>query len=416
MRISLGESLGVALGAVWSQRFRSALTVLGIVIGITTVVTVASLLAGLRRGIVTFFQQMGPDNIFLSQTRSPTDPFPEPKERRRRPIRPEYAEIIRRLCPLVEDASTTLLIPPVLDGRPLVARARRYETDSLTLAGASANHFAVSPRELTAGRLFTPEEERRGARVALLGATIAETLFPGGQAVGSAMLVDGGEFIVLGVFTKAQGSFFGENALDRQVTIPLRTARMRYPQLDRFLITAKARPQRRQDTYEEVESLLRRLRRTPPGQENDFSLSTPDQVIRQFDRMTRLIVLSSLAISGLGLLVGGIGVMNIMLVSVTERTREIGLRKAIGARRRDITAQFLLEAVALTGTGGILGVITALMLSLLVGSLVLSLPNEVSLWALLIGFAVSVLVGVFFGVWPALKAARLDPVVALRYE
>ncbi|MGC8791814.1 MAG: ABC transporter permease [Bryobacteraceae bacterium] len=417
MRVSWGESLSMALGAVWTHRFRSALTVLGIVIGITTVVTVASLLTGLRQGIVMLFQEQGPDNIFIYKTSGdPQESLPSPKEQRRKPIRPEYAEILRRLCPSVEDVSVTLYVPPVFRGRPLTARVPGYETDSLYLTGVSANYFSITPREIAVGRAFTREEEHRGARVALLGADTATVLFPAGDAVGRKLIVDGAEFEVVGVFAKAKGGFFGRNRQDQEIIIPFETARMRYPMLDRILITAKARPGMRQAAYEEVEGILRKIRRTPPGEENDFAISTPDLIVQQLDRMTRLIILATVAISGLGLLVGGIGVMNIMLVSVTERTREIGVRKAIGARRRDIVAQFLLEAVALTGSGGVIGLGLAMLVTLVLGRLLPALPSAVPLWAVAAGLGVSLLVGLFFGVWPAMKAARLDPVVALRYE
>jgi putative ABC transport system permease protein len=168
----------------------------------------------------------------------------------------------------------------------------------------------------------------------------------------------------------------------------------------------------RKNAYEEVEATIRRIRKVRLGAPNDFNLSTPDQIIQQFDKITGLVGLIAIAISGLGLLVGGIGVMNIMLVSVTERTREIGVRKAIGARRRDIVGQFLLEAMALTGAGGVLGIVIAI----LVGALVPSLPSKVPGWAVITAFSVSVAIGLFFGTWPAIKAARLDPVEALRYE
>jgi putative ABC transport system permease protein len=182
------------------------------------------------------------------------------------------------------------------------------------------------------------------------------------------------------------------------------------------MITAKAKPGMRDEAYQEVEGAMRRIRRLPTSVEDDFAISTPDQIIQQFDRITGLIGLVAIAISALGLLVGGIGVMNIMLMSVTERTREIGVRKAVGARRRDIVGQFLVEAMTLTGAGGALGILIAIAITTLVGALVPSLPSTVPAWALVAGFSSSVAIGVFFGVWPAVKAAQLDPVDALRYE
>jgi putative ABC transport system permease protein len=417
MRLTFGENVRMATTAVWTHRFRSLLTVLGIVIGITTVVTVASLLTGLRKGIVTFFEELGPDNVFISKNSGdPNAPRIPPKEQRRRPIQPDYASIIQRLCPAVEDVGVTLYIPTTVERRSMVVRVSGYETDNFFFAGPSANMAVISPREIRMGRVYTAEEERRAARVAVIGANIAEALFPDGRALERTILVDGAEYTVVGVFEKAKGGFFGENGLDRQVSIPLTTARVRYPQSDRFVITAKARPGLRQRAFEEIENILRRVRRTPAGEENDFNLSTADQIIKQFDSVTGMVVMVSIAISALGLLVGGIGVMNIMLVSVTERTREIGVRKAIGARRGDIVAQFLIEAVTLTGAGGALGLIFSIAVTFLVSALVPSLPSEVPAWAVIAGFSTSVLVGLFFGTWPAVKASRLDPVEALRYE
>ncbi len=181
-------------------------------------------------------------------------------------------------------------------------------------------------------------------------------------------------------------------------------------------MTARARAGLRRQAYDEVQDTLHKLRHLSPHDPDDFSLSTPDQIVKQFDSVTGMIVMVAIAISGLGLLVGGISVMNIILVSVTERTREIGVRKAIGVRRRDIIIQFLFEAVTLTGVGGIIGIVFAVLVTVLIGALVSSMPSVVPVWALITGFAVSVGVGIFFGVWPAVKAERLNPVDALRYE
>jgi putative ABC transport system permease protein len=410
------ENIGMALDAVWAHRFRSLLTIIGIVIGITTVVTVSSLLSGLRKGIVVFFEEFGPDNIFISrQSGDPNQP-PRQKEARRKPIQPAYAGFVQRLSPSVEQVGVQLFVPAFIGRQPLIARVPGYETDRVGMVAASANMFEIQPRDFQAGRFFTAEEDARGAKAAVIGPSLAEVLFPSGNALGNAVNVGGAEYVIIGVTAPAKGGFFGENAIDYQVTIPLTTARQRYPQLDNFLLTAKARQGFREQAYEEVQFALRKLRRVPEGAENDFSISTADQIIKNFDSITSMVVLVSIALSALGLLVGGIGVMNIMLVSVTERTREIGIRKALGARPKDIVFQFLTEAVALTGAGGLIGIVLSILVTMLIGVLVPSLPSEVPPWAVAAGFLVSVSVGVFFGVWPAFKASRLDPVEALRYE
>jgi len=415
--ISPRENISMALTAVWTHRFRSMLTVLGIVIGITTVVVVASLLTGLRAGIVTFFDELGPDNVFIFKTSGdPNQPQATPKERKRRPMSPEYADTIRRFAGTVQDVGIAMFIPTSNNGQPITAKVPGYETNSLSMTGATPNSIELSPRNFDQGRYFTEEENNRGARVAALGFDLARVLFPDGNAVGKTFILDGAEFLIVGVFEKAKGGFFGQNSADTEIDMPLKTAQLRYPNVDRYMITAKAKPGMRKDAFEEVRDVMRKIRRLKTDDPDDFSISTPDQIIQQFDQITGLIGLIAIAISALGLLVGGIGVMNIMLVSVTERTREIGVRKALGARRFDIIGQFLTEAMALSGVGGVLGIIFAILITMLVGALVPSLPSSVPSWAVITAFSVSVAVGLFFGTWPAVKAARLDPVEALRYE
>jgi len=312
--------------------------------------------------------------------------------------------------------AVALFIPPAASGSSMTAKVPGFETDSLSLVGATPNEIDVAPKDFDQGRFFTDEENNRGAHVAVLGFDLAKVLYPDGNAVGKTLIVDGAEFYVDGVYAKAKGGFFGQNGADTQMTIPLKTAEDRYPNIQRYMITAKAKPGMRKDAFDEVDDIVRKARRLKRDDPDDFAISTPDQIIQQFDKITGLIGLIAIAISALGLLVGGIGVMNIMLVSVTERTREIGVRKAIGARRMDIIGQFLAEAMALTGVGGMLGIIFAVLITMLIGALVPALPASVPSWAIITAFSVSVAVGLFFGVWPAVKAARLDPVEALRYE
>ena len=406
----------MAMSAVWTHRFRSGLTILGIVIGITTVVTVASLLTGLRAGIVTFFDSLGPDNIFVAKGQNPGGMQEPPKERKRRPLDPAVANAIRRYSSTVEDIAITLYIPPAPGGTVVTAKVPGYDTDQLSIVGQTPNAISITPHGFDQGRYFTDEENNRGAKVAVLGYDIAYTLFPNGSAVDRTFMMDGAEFRVVGVSEKAKGGFLGQNGQDTEVDIPLKTAETRYPEVNRFMITCKAKPGMRKDAYDDVEDIVRRARGLKPGEADDFSIQTPDQIVQQLDKVTGLIGLIAIAISGLGLLVGGIGVMNIMLVSVTERTREIGIRKALGARRLDIIGQFLAEAMALTSSGGLVGIVVAVLITMLIGALVPALPSSVPTWAVVTALLVSMGIGLFFGTWPAVKAARLDPVEALRYE
>jgi putative ABC transport system permease protein len=416
MRITVKETLGMAMQSLVSHKFRSGLTILGVVIGITTVVTVASLLTGVRKSIVEFFQEFGPDSVFIARVSGdPSGQNAPPKELKRKALHPEDATYLKAVVRDLDDVSVVLYVNPG-PGQIFTAKVPGYETDTVLVAGSTANAWDVSPRELFRGRIFTPQEAESAQRVCMLGYSLADALFPGGEAVGRVVNLNGSEYTVVGVFAQAKGGFFGENGLDRQLVMPLETARLRYPQSENYFFTAKALPGHRDDAIEEIRNALRRLRKTPAGAEDDFAISTADSIIKNFDRITGMVVLISVAISAIGLVVGGIGVMNIMLVSVTERTREIGVRKAMGARRADIILQFLSEAAALTGAGGVLGILLSILVVLLINVLVPALPSEVPLWAVVTGFSVSVAIGVFFGVWPAVQASRLDPVEALRYE
>jgi putative ABC transport system permease protein len=413
MKLSPVENMKMAMDAVWKNRFRSGLTILGIVIGITTVVTVSSLLTGLRKGIVDFFEEFGPDNIFIARVSGdPSGQNARPKERKRRPIDPAYAEQIKKYSRSIIDVGIAIFPTGLANS---TVKVPGFETENFQYSGASVVQLTISPRELKYGRIFLPEEESRAANVAILGSVLAATLYPGENPVGKTFQVGGAEYLVIGVFAPAKGSFFGENPQDTQVLVPQTTCKMRFPASTNWFLTVRAKPGMREQAIDEIRAIVRKLRHTPPG-DDDFSLSTADSIIEQFDKITGLILLVSISLSSLGLLVGGIGVMNIMLVSVTERTREIGVRKALGARKFDIVGQFLTEAVTLSGLGGIVGIVFSIFVTLLISVLVPSLPSKVPPLAVAAGFTVSVVIGVFFGVWPAMKAAKLDPVDALRYE
>jgi putative ABC transport system permease protein len=227
--------------------------------------------------------------------------------------------------------------------------------------------------------------------------------------------VDGHTYQVIGALEKRK-AFLGDNGDDKVIYLPYFTYKKTYPNAKENAITALAYQGRVNQAIDEITGLLRRLRNDKPSDPDSFGIATADTFIKQFRDMMGTVVLVTIVISSIGLMVGGIGVMNIMLVSVTERTREIGVRKAIGARRSDITWQFLLEAMTLTGAGGVLGILAGYTVSFLIRSFVPSLPSTVPPWSVITGLVVSVSIGLFFGLWPAVKASRLDPIVALRYE
>ena len=289
-RISIRETLAMAFSSVWTHRFRSGLTILGIVIGITTVVTVASLLTGLRGSIVEFFEEFGPNSIFVARVSGdPSGRGAAPKELKRRPLNPDDAEYLKAMVRTIDDVGVSLFyLPPA--GSFLTAKIGSFETENISIAGESANLLEIAPRELRAGRYFTAQEDKRADKVAVIGSSLADALFPNGNGVGETVLIDGAPYTIIGIYAPAKGGFFGENGFDRQVLIPLQTARMRYPQSTNFFLTAKSKPGQREDAVEEIRAAMRKLRKVPPGADDDFTLSTADSIIKSFDQVTGMII------------------------------------------------------------------------------------------------------------------------------
>jgi putative ABC transport system permease protein len=409
------ETVIMALDNVRAHKFRSFLTVLGIVIGVTTVIAIASILTGVRANLIQFIEAYGTNNIYAFHLSTGINFGPRDRsERLRKPLRPEDGEAIKQLAPSVADVANEGFIEWNFD-KTLTYGGQTYK--QADLEGVSANYGAITNLELRVGRFITEIDDQHRREVMVIGDAVTEALFPrGADPIGKDVMMNGKPYEIIGVLEKRKGAFLGENDSDNQVLIPFRTMRKASPRSEWMLLVIRAKSGEFRQALDQVEEILRRQRGVKFDEKNNFDLTTADRFIEQFDNITRTLGLVAIALSSLGLLVGGIGVMNIMLVSVTERTHEIGVRKAIGARRRDITNQFLFEAMTLTTLGGLLGVIFAIVVSEIVGLIFPSLAAAIPMWAVITGLVVSAAVGLIFGVWPARKASRLDPIEALRYE
>jgi putative ABC transport system permease protein len=297
-----------------------------------------------------------------------------------------------------------------------VARAGGNETDRVFVEGVSLEYFDVVGAEFAAGRPFSAVEARAGARVAVLGANVARALFGEAAATGRTLLLAGESWSVVGVQPPRKGGFFGENRNDNVIFVPLRAAERRFSEAEATVLYVRARPGERDLARIELEASLRRLRRLAPDAPNDFELSTADQIIGTLDRVSAAIGLATFALAAVSLVIGGIGIANVMIIAVTERTREIGVRRALGARRAEVLRQFLLEAAFLSGTGGLAGVLLASLLGFLITLVAPGFSAVAPAWAVVSGLAASVLTGIVAGYLPARRAAFLDPVEALRYE
>lgn len=408
----------MAYDSVVSHKFRSALTILGIVVGILTFVVVASILTGMRQNIVKMFEEYGTNNIYLFHLSTGFGPSNR-DERNRKPLTIDDARAIVAQSSAVNDIATVAVnIGSWGTGFDdnMIYKDKNYrwaKTD-----GVTTNYAEISNLRLKEGRWLTEMDDYDRRNVLVVGVNAVEALFNGdaADAVGKEIRMNGSTWQIIGVLEKRESGFFGENEEDSKIFMPFRTARKVAPTRDAVLHIAQAKTGQLNDAVQEIEGVLRVRREVKMGDPNNFDVKTADDFMKQFDGMIAGVGIAAIAISGLGLLVGGIGVMNIMLVSVTERTKEIGIRKAIGATRSAIVLQFLAEAMALTFLGGLIGLVLSILISNLIMLLLPTLPAKVEVWMIVSSLTISVLIGLIFGVLPARKAAKLDPIEALRYE
>jgi putative ABC transport system permease protein len=401
------EAVGLGLSALRAYKMRAGLTILGVVMGIMTVTGMSSIVAGLNRNMAAQIEGFGTAVIFVRPF-GPGENLSHEERRRRRGLTEREVEA------LIERCQTCASVAPLELPQIQTIKYGREKIQNSQLIGTTAAYEIVHDAFAERGRFLSPADVNRGAKVAVIGTEIAETLFPYVDPVDKDITLDGIRFRVIGVMER-KGKFLNFNR-DNLILIPLGAIGKRDPNFNFLLADVKATSPGQMDrAQEEVREILRRQRKLKFVQKDTFMMFTQDTLTNLYNQLTGGIYLVMIAISSIGLVVGGVGVMNIMLVSVTERTREIGVRKALGARKKDILWQFLTEAMTLTGAGGILGI--------LIGGGVAWLVNKFSpfpavlqpTWVI-VAFVTSVITGLTFGLWPAAKAARLDPIEALRYE
>jgi putative ABC transport system permease protein len=411
------ENFLAALATLRSAKVRSALTILGIVIGVSSVISMAAIIQGLNKFVQDKVESLGSRTYFVSRFPPGTDPSRWPESIRiRKYFEYNYADFIRDAAPHIQTVTTFGTRGFFFgDSNQITYEGRSVE--KVIVRGTEPQYAEAIPLfAVDRGRFINAFDQEHARNVVILGAAINESLFPYEDAIGKTVRINGQLYEVIGVFEHDPGLFVGPG-VDAFAVIPLSNFRKNYPEA-KELIMAFTVPENvnLETARDEVVQAMRRLRHIPVDKENDFEISSPDFLSNLWSQLTGALVILTGVISSIGLVVGGIGVMNIMLISVTERTHEIGLRKAIGARRADIRLQFLLEAVSLTLVGGALGILIGATVSTLVRTLVPSIPATLSYLWVAIGFTISVSVGLFFGYYPANLAANMDPIDCLRYE
>jgi putative ABC transport system permease protein len=409
----LREVFRMAIDSLRAHKLRSFLTILGIVIGVMTVIGMVSIIQGLNKSFLSELQAAGSDMIIIRKNEGIQMGRQSEEERTRKDLTFDDVKAIETGAPLVKAVAVSVYVS-VFD--PVEVKYQSAKSDNAMVIGMNEKWPVVMSLYLPQlGRFITESEVTRNARICVLGSELADTLFPTTNPIGKEIRVGPEAFTVVGVLSK-RGQMFGQSR-DNFVGLPITTL-MKYFSYEKDGLEIMASPRQSEmlgETIEQITGVLRQRRKVPYGKPNDFAVMTQDSLVDLYNQLTGAAYLVMIVISSIGLLVGGIGVMNIMLVSVKERTREIGIRKAIGARSGDILKQFLIEAVFLTGTGGLIGVLAGFGVALIVRAAT-PLPAAVSPWSVVLGLSVSATIGLFFGIVPAQKAAHMDPIVSLRYE
>jgi putative ABC transport system permease protein len=415
---SARESVRFATGALMAHKLRSTLTIIGIVIGVTTVIAMVSIIEGFNNTVIENFKSFGATLVQFQKFDLQFGPGDrDPDARTRKNLTYEDAQALKALCPSMAAVSPERYWFNVngVQAPDVIYKGKSATPD--TVAGVTDDYAVANNHFVREGRFIGASDVSHSTTVTVIGFGIADALFPRSDPIDKVVTISGRKYVVIGVMEK-QGSTFFEST-DSHVYLPITTFDKDYPWIKKEvgvnIATVPRRPEWVDRITEEGTAVLRARRHVPFNKPNDFGLLTPDKLIGNFKAVTGGITLAMIFISSIALVVGGVGVMNIMLVSVTERTREIGIRKAIGALRRDIVTQFLIEAMTLSAIGGVIGVAVGLAIAAVVRN-VSPLATATPLWSIVVGLMVSISIGLFFGIYPAMKAATLDPIEALRYE
>ncbi len=405
----ISEGVRIAVSALVGARLRSFLTTLGIVIGVMTVIAIVAIIQGLNRSFEAQMANLGAHTLYANKWKwfSGSDEWWEMRNRKNFGI--------AELRAVEEESLVATAVAPMASQRALVTRAER-ELENVQIIGTSPRYLDTNGGGIAQGRFLSDPDVELSRNSAVLGADVAQRLFEGAraeEALGRKVLVNGVPFTVIGTMAR-RGRMLGMD-LDVNVLVPFTTLLRDLGSRRSMTIAVATDPGRMEALEDELTGILRRVRRVPPEKKDDFALNRQDQVLKMYERLTGALYGVAVGVGLITLVVGGIGIMNIMLVSVTERTREIGVRRALGARRRTILLQFLVESSVVAALGGAVGTVLGLAVAQLV-ALVTPLAAAVTPSAVALGLGFSAGVGLLFGSWPAWRAARLDPVEALRYE